>query len=277
MVEKKITIVTVNFNNVSEIEKTIQSVINQDYKNIEYIIIDGGSSDGSMDIVMKYENKIHHVVSEKDSGIYNAMNKGIQLAGGEYINFMNSGDTFTDNKVISNVFANCSTEDIIYGHTNRIIKDKLISQKIHPSTLSYSYLIEKSINHQAMFVKSTWAKKLPFDENYKMIADWDFLFRAFHAGATAKCINIPVANFDITGFSNLDRKAGDVHEQQFNQTIKELLPEHLINELKELNNWNDPSFSGTILNLKKKGKVGTILAIQLKLTNCILNLFRKTK
>lgn len=277
MVERKITIVTINYNNVSEIEKTIQSVINQEYKNIEYIIIDGGSSDGSMEVVNKYKNNIHHIVSEKDSGIYNAMNKGIQLAGGEYINFMNSGDTFTDKQVISKVFAYSNNEDIIYGHTNRVLKDKIISQKIHPSRLSYSYLIEKSINHQAMFVKLTWAKQLPFNENYKMISDWDFLIRAFHAGATAKCINIPVANFDISGFSNLDRKAGDIHEQQFNQTIKELLPEHLVCELKELNKWNDPSFRGTIQNLKKKGKVGAILAIQMKLTNTILNLFRKTK
>lgn len=277
MVERKITIVTVNYNNVSEIEKTILSVINQEYKNIEYIIIDGGSTDGSMEVVKKYQNSIHRVVSEKDSGIYNAMNKGINLAGGEYINFMNSGDTFSNNQVLSKVFANCDDADIIYGHMNRVINDKIISYKIHPEKLTYSYLIERSINHQSMFVKMSLAKKLPFNEKYTWIADWDFLIRVFHLGATTKCVNTPVANFDITGLSNSIRTPDDIHEQQFNQTIKELLPEHLINELKELNNWNDPSFKGTIQNLKKKGKAGAILAIQLKLTNSFLNLFRKSK
>jgi len=277
MVEKKITIVTVNFNNVSEVEKTIKSVINQDYRNIEYIVVDGGSTDGSMEIINKYAEFIDHLISEKDSGIYNAMNKGIKLAGGDYINFMNSGDVFTNRHVVTNVFKLSNDEDIIYGHTNRTLKDEIISQKIHPQELTYSYLIEKSINHQAMFVKTFWAKKNLFNENLKMIADWDFLFRAFHQGANTKCVNFPVVNFDISGLSNLNREPGDIHELQFNQTINELIPTHLINELQELNKWNDPTFLGTIENLKKKGKVGKILAFQLNMTNGLLKIFRKAK
>ena len=96
MKKNKISVITINYNNKSGLEKTIQSVISQTYFELEYIIIDGGSSDGSIDVIKKYENKIDYWISEQDKGIYNAMNKGIAQAHGEYCNFMNSGDCFHD-------------------------------------------------------------------------------------------------------------------------------------------------------------------------------------
>ena len=112
-----ISIVTVTYNSVHNIEETILSVINQTYQNIEYIIIDGGSVDGTMNIVKKYKNSIDYIVSEKDNGIYDAMNKGIQIASGKWINFLNSGDTFYNKKVIENIsFKNYENHVIIYGN-----------------------------------------------------------------------------------------------------------------------------------------------------------------
>lgn len=111
-----ISVVTVSYNAVTTIEKTILSVINQNYSNIEYIVIDGGSIDGTVDIIKKYADKITYWVSEPDKGIYDAMNKGIIVATGEWINFMNTGDTFYNENVFSEIFElNSYTEDVISG------------------------------------------------------------------------------------------------------------------------------------------------------------------
>ena len=111
----KISIITVCFNAVGVIEKTILSVISQTYNDVEYIIIDGGSTDGTLDIVKKYENYIAYWISEPDSGIYNAMNKGVKYATGLYCNFMNAGDFFINEKVLENIFTSNRNEDLISG------------------------------------------------------------------------------------------------------------------------------------------------------------------
>ena len=110
----KYSIITINFNNREGLERTIKSVITQTCQDFEYIIIDGGSTDGSIDIIKKYANKIHYWVSEPDNGIYHAMNKGVQFAHGEYLNFMNSGDFFIDIEVLSDLFPFLNN-DIITG------------------------------------------------------------------------------------------------------------------------------------------------------------------
>ncbi|RXE60893.1 glycosyltransferase, partial [Muribaculaceae bacterium Isolate-001 (NCI)] len=108
---QKITVVTVCYNAVKEIEKTIQSVISQTYDNVEYIIVDGGSTDGTLDIIRKYSSRITRWVSEPDKGIFDAMNKSAHMATGEYINFMNAGDLFFDEKVLSDIFAGRSYDE----------------------------------------------------------------------------------------------------------------------------------------------------------------------
>lgn len=112
-----ITIITVSYNIVSRIEETILSVIHQDYSNVEYIVIDGGSTDGTVDVIKKYGNKIAHWLSEKDNGIYDAINKGIDLANGEWIGIMNCGDVYASNDVLSRLFANRDNAgvDVIFG------------------------------------------------------------------------------------------------------------------------------------------------------------------
>ena len=124
----KISIVTISYNIVSSIEKTILSVISQTYSNIEYIVIDGGSTDGTVDIIKKYSNKISYWVSERDKGIYDAMNKGIEAATGDWINFMNAGDLFFHNNVISEIIPFLDNNvDIIYGDFEKLSdEDKVL-------------------------------------------------------------------------------------------------------------------------------------------------------
>ena len=122
----KITIITVCYNAISTIEDTIKSVLSQTYENLEYIIIDGGSIDGTIDIIKKYEKQISYWQSEPDKGVYDAMNKGIKLSTGEWINFMNAGDSFYNTEVLQslNLYFSDSQTDIIYGDTCIEINNK---------------------------------------------------------------------------------------------------------------------------------------------------------
>ena len=144
-----ITIVTVSFNAVTTIEKTILSVINQTYSNIEYIIIDGGSTDGTVEIIKKYENKISKWISEPDRGIYDAMNKGIKLAIGKWINFMNAGDCFTNNSVLENIFINDSIpSDCTFIYSDYYAERKDGTIRIQPANSEKGYLLHQSTIYQ---------------------------------------------------------------------------------------------------------------------------------
>ncbi|RZK61390.1 MAG: glycosyltransferase, partial [Pedobacter sp.] len=113
----KLTVITIVYNNVRDIERTINSVLNQTYPKIEYIIIDGKSTDGTLDIIEKYRSKISKIVSEPDKGIYDAMNKGLALATGDYVLFMNSGDEIYDETTVEDIFESAPGADIYYGET----------------------------------------------------------------------------------------------------------------------------------------------------------------
>jgi len=188
-----ITIITVCYNASKYIEETILSVINQTYSNIEYIIIDGGSSDGTLDIIKKYQNKIHYWISEPDKGIYDAMNKGIKKATGEWINFMNCGDSFYDNHVITNLINKVdSKSDVIYGNTcliysigKYIDKGKIVSAN---NCMPFG--------HQASFTRNTLMKQYGFDLKYKICADYNFFHQLHNNNATFEYIDIIIANYE---------------------------------------------------------------------------------
>lgn len=196
-----ITVITVSYNAVSTIEETILSVINQTYPNIEYIIIDGGSTDGTLDIIKKYENKISYWVSEPDRGIYDAMNKGIDKATGEWINFMNCGDSFYSNNVIKDVFYKASpSSDIIYGDTNIILKIGNYIKKASITTKE-NYM---PFGHQASFSRTSLMKLLGFDINFKICADSNFFYKASIQNYKFEYVDIIIANYDAeNGFSSI--------------------------------------------------------------------------
>jgi glycosyltransferase involved in cell wall biosynthesis len=178
------------------------SVINQTYKNIEYIIIDGGSTDGTVDIIKKYEDKISYWVSEPDKGIYYAMNKGIDKANGEWINFMNSGDWFYNKSVISLIFENdYSVYDLVYGNTEKRCTDKTIIEKA-------GKFWKPGIVHQSIFSKTTLNKKYKFDNSYKIAADFDFTYKVFVKGYKTLYLDITITSFDMIGISHYNRYIG---------------------------------------------------------------------
>src|SRR5437588_7965155 len=180
MFRPTLSVITIVYNNARDIERTMLSVLNQTYPNIEYIIIDGLSTDGTLDIIKKYSDKISKLVSEKDEGIYDAMNKGLALATGDYVLFMNSGDEFYSPDTVANVFASADNADIYYGETEMIDGNgKSLGQRRHKAPDDFSWRSFKygmSVSHQAIFVKRSIAE--PFNRKYELSADIDWILNA---------------------------------------------------------------------------------------------------
>ncbi len=201
-----ISIITVNYNDAIGLEKTIKSVQSQTFKNFEHIIIDGNSTDGSKAIIEKHKNSFSYWVSEPDSGIYNAMNKGIDKAKGEYLLFLNSGDYLYDDKVLEKVSTELKSGiDIYYGDLCFVDANGKGKVKQYPDELSFYYFFDKGhLPHPASFTKKTLFDKIGlYREKFKIVADWDFYVNAICKwNASYKHIGITVTNFDVGGISS---------------------------------------------------------------------------
>ena len=190
-----ISVVTVCYNAADTIEKTMLSVLNQTYHDIEYIIIDGGSTDGTVEIIRKYADRIAYWVSEPDKGIYDAMNKGIKVATGEWINFMNAGDEFVDANVLDKLFfaKTVANVDVIYGNTLMKYTEGISFTKV--KEIDY---IQKGMPfcHQSSFVRNGAIER--FDTNYQIAADYNFFYESYlEKGVNAFVyIDMPIAIFD---------------------------------------------------------------------------------
>ncbi len=203
MFHPRLSIVTIVFNNVLHIERTLESVIRQTYPHIEYIVIDGGSTDGTMDLIRKYTDRITHLVNEKDRGIYDAMNKGLALATGDYILFMNSGDELYDPKTVANVFASAPDADMYYGETEMIDENGTsLGQRRHaaPDAFTWrSFRYGMCISHQAIYIRRSITA--PYNLTYELSADIDWIIRA--AKKAKKIVNTRqyVAKYLVGGMS----------------------------------------------------------------------------
>jgi len=182
-----VSIITVVYNSELYIEKTIQSIINQSYANIEYIIVDGGSSDTTIEIIKKYQKFIAKWISEKDNGLYDAMNKGINMASGNYLWFINSGDEIYSVSVLEEIFNfNTSPPDIIYGETEMIdFKGQTIGMRRHsiPEKLSWKSLkFGMKVCHQSIIAKKEIVES--YNLNYKYSSDFEWLIRILKKSVT---------------------------------------------------------------------------------------------
>lgn len=202
----KLSIITVNLNNAIGLRKTIESVVNQTYIDYEYIIIDGGSTDGSVEEIKEYTAKLSYWVSERDKGIYNAMNKGILKAKGEYCLFLNSGDWLLSEDVLNNVFSKNITEDLVCC--------KLVNHNINgliqlpKETLTFYDFYTGSLSHPSTFIKTIFLKEIGmYDETLKIAADWKFFIEAV---VIKKCsyisLDIETTVFAPGGLSTIHNK-----------------------------------------------------------------------
>jgi glycosyltransferase involved in cell wall biosynthesis len=200
-----LSVITVVFNGSKNIENTILSVTNQDYQRFQYIIIDGGSSDGTLEIIKKYENKIDYWISENDLGIYDAMNKGLDIAIGDWVCFMNAGDVFCDSLILSQVFGLNIEEDtkVIYGNYKVVYPDKNI--KSINSGKPDSLWKGSQFCHQATFVKTNFHKSQKFNIYLKIVADFEFFYKTWKSGHKFFYVPISICLYQSGGISDLNR------------------------------------------------------------------------
>ena len=216
------SIITINYNNKEGLKLTIESVKEQMSSDYEYLVIDGASTDGSVDIIARYSGYINYWISEPDNGIYHAMNKGVAKAQGEYCIFMNSGDCFHSSNVLESVSK--YQEDIICG---KMLKDITTSPSGHnKSTISLVDLMRGSLPHQAMFIKRELMIKHPYDENYKILSDWKFCIEALvFDNCTFRNIDTIVADYDTSGISS---NSNGLFPKERALILKELFPPRIV-------------------------------------------------
>jgi len=204
MLKLKLSIVVVSLNTKNQFLKTIKSINSQKYKNYEIIVVDGNSTDGTLEAIKKMKKNFSQIVIEKDKGIYDAMNKGAQLASGNWIAFLNSGDIFYNSSVLLNIFKlPIAKKDIIYGDT--LVKNKDINYFAH-STIFSKKTIVMPFCHQSTMVKTDIIKKNRFFLEYKYSADFNFFVKCFSRKKNFYNSNLIIATVLANGVSDNNRQ-----------------------------------------------------------------------
>lgn len=200
----KLSIITINFNDKSGLQETVGSVVNQTFNDIEYILIDGGSTDGSVEVIKEYDKRINYWVSEPDNGIYDAMNKGIAKATGEYCLFLNSGDCLVDYDVLQKLFANNFNEDIIYGNLRCKLENGKYDEIFFPDNVTFLQLFSAYLPHPCTLIKRNYFETFGnYDEKYTIVADWALMTKAIGKyNCTTRHVPVMVSCHALGGVSS---------------------------------------------------------------------------
>lgn len=242
----KISIITINYNNKEGLKKTISSVIKQSFKDYEYFIVDGGSTDGSVEVIMEASKGITHWISEKDTGIYNAMNKGLAFANGAYCFFLNSGDYLANESILEDVYPHLN-EDIVYGDLYFEYPGGTTETAIFEDNMSLFKLSYTGIPHQGTFIKRSLLNKLGgYKEEFKIVADWFFFVEAIiKYNVSFTKLNFVISYFDKSGVSSTT----DSGEERSN-ALRKFYP-FLLNEFKVYNELRNYKLSRVHQTLRK--------------------------
>jgi len=238
-----ISIITINYNNLNGLLRTINSVIAQTWRKFEWIVIDGGSTDGSRELIDKYKEYFSFSCSEPDRGIYNAMNKGIRHASGSYLLFINSGDELYDNNVLTSFVQNMYAEDIVYGDCCFVdgISQNIVKYK---EDLSLFDLFYTNISHQSTFISRVLFEIEGYDETFRLAADYKMWLKWMMQGKKFRHHHSVVSRFYADGATFKYLELGKIERER---SIKETMPSYIISSLKDhesllldytiLNNW----------------------------------------
>ena len=243
----KLSVVTINFNNCIGLKKTIDSVVVQTSRNFEWIIIDGGSTDGSRELIEQHQEHFIFWCSEPDKGIYNAMNKGIARAQGEYLLFLNSGDYFANEQVIEKCLPYLKDYDFISGRTKTIHEDGSEVIGRHAPTLTAYHIVNYYLSHPSTFIRSKLLKKRGYREDLKIVSDWEQqLYELVFHDATYTSIPLVISVFTEDGISSKDK---DCVKRERESVCKEYFSKRLMmsvigdNEMKQIVNHIDENTS----------------------------------
>lgn len=257
----KFSIITINYNHKVGLQRTIDSVISQKYTDYEYIIIDGGSTDGSVDVIKKYDRSITYWVSETDNGVYHAMNKGVAKAKGEYLIFMNSGDCFHSPEALNAVEHH--QEDIICGQVSTFPSGH------HKPTISLVDLMRISLPHQAMFIKRELLLKHPYDEKYKILSDWKFCLETIIMdNCSFRTIEDVIADYESGGIST---NSNGLLPKERKHILEELFPPRILADYQRMVPIDDELLDQALLLTQTSG----IRKLVKRITKCILFLTNK--
>lgn len=233
-----LSIISINSNNSIGLRRTIESVIDQTSTDFEYLIIDGGSIDSSLDLIKTYVDKITWWVSEPDTGIYHAMNKGILKATGEYCLFLNSGDFLIDENVIRDFYKASFNEDIISGNACADDGRRTVWESARKKDLNFNFFYENSLPHRSTFIKrDLFTVYGLYNENYQIVSDWEFfLKRLLIDHCTYAHFDRPITLFDINGISSRPEMR-PLQEKEKEDVFRTILPSFIYESFKEV--WNE--------------------------------------
>ena len=252
-----LSIITINYNDKVGLERTIKSVQEQTNTNFEHIVIDGGSTDGSEELIEANKTSFSYWVSEPDKGIYNAMNKGIKVAEGEYLYFLNSGDHFEGFNALDKISFNLANEDIIY-YNIKVVNGNETHIKTYPKELSFMFMHNDLPSHQSTFIrKSLFDTHGYYDEQLKIVSDWKFLILALlKYNASYKHIDDTFAVFYTGGISSVEGSFEAMEKER--KTVLDAEFSILMNDLKE-----NFRLQRVIRGLRKSRKIKLLLMLGL--------------
>lgn len=199
----KLSIITINYNDISGFQKTIDSVLSQSFKDYEWIVIDGGSVDGSKELLERHKEHFAYWCSEPDKGIYNALNKGLHYAHGDYVQFLNSGDWLYETTTLEKVFSVIDgKDDIYYGDNIQVIEDNNYNPYTYPEELGFFFFPYNNICHQATFYRRSLFDNNPYDESFSIVSDWAMNLKLLFEGCTFKHLDQFIVYYNNLGKSS---------------------------------------------------------------------------
>lgn len=270
-----VSIITINLNNLTGLKATYASIVMQTHTDWEWIVIDGGSTGCDREFIEQHKGEIAYWCSEPDKGVYNAQNKGIIKAKGTYLIFMNSGDTFHDKYVLEKVFSKPHTADVMYGDWVRINEDGNKVKMKAPERFSLHFIYNDNICHQAIFVKNEIMKHSPYDETYKIYADWAKWIELTLKKCTFEYLPFNICRFAVGGLScsskDIDKEKEMLRQRELSPAITNTL-----DDMSLLPEITDPKLTRKINQLIKYGKTyKTIIYVAVKIASRIRKMHRQ--
>ena len=287
----KVSIITISYNNLSGLAETYQSIKRQTFRDYEWIVIDGGSSDGTKDFLQEHNADIAYWCCEPDKGVYNAQNKGTEHATGEYSIYMNSGDTFYADDVLEKVFEKQTGADVIFGNWMLIFEEGKNRLGVAPETADLIYFFDNNMCHQSMLIKTEAVLNRPYDESFRIYADWDEWLALYMQGKRFEKIDLTICNFMVGGISTGDNASEKLKQERkteiqrineryysapLQKTLKRVAP--MLREYDSLKSWMgegnlmslSAAFNEREFLLKKRRKHNKIIRILVYIISLLL-------